>query len=148
MNRWSNTGRTIQQYTSHASQNNGSTVARTGIAASAGEAGALVGFCGGGLRRHGHAEGGALPVKHLEDQLRVCAGRHRHRARLCNTASWVPPNVLLGNSWRPRVFTRVYWRLLPKRSCLTLFVYNLSMEMNDPCTNITRADATTLRRVS
>lgn len=42
----------------------------------------LVGLGGGGLRRYGHAERRALAVKHLEDQLRVGAGRDRHGARL------------------------------------------------------------------
>lgn len=43
-------------------------------------------FGWGGSGGHGDAQGAALPVKHLEDQLGVCSGWHRHGSRLRNTA--------------------------------------------------------------
>lgn len=43
-------------------------------------------FGWGGSGGHGDAQGAALPVKHLEDQLGVGSGWHRHGSRLHNTA--------------------------------------------------------------
>lgn len=39
----------------------------------------------GGRGGHRHGQRGPLAVKHLEDQLGVCSGRYRYRARLQRT---------------------------------------------------------------
>lgn len=70
--------------------------------------GSLVGL--GGLRRgHGHGQRGALSVKHLEDQLRVGAGRDRHGARLCEHRLM---STMLRSSRQPVTSARVYQGLL------------------------------------
>lgn len=107
--------------------------------------GRLVGLGGSGRWRHGHGQRGALSVKHLEDQLRVGAGRDRHGARLCEHRLM---STTVRSSRQLVTSARVCQGLLEIIAKTTSFKTNfllkftIVMMVNDPCTNNTRADVT------